>query len=41
MAEHLAEGDGVDERVGGILHRAACLQGRVPGMSDNATGHCG
>lgn len=35
MAEHLAEGDGVDEHVGGILRRGpACLQGGVPGMSD-------
>ena len=35
VAEHLAEGDGVDEHVGGILRRGpACLQGGVPGMSD-------
>lgn len=36
----MAEGDRMDEHVGGILHRGpACLQAGVPGMSDGP-GHC-
>lgn len=39
--ERVAEGDRMDEHVGGILHRApACLQVGVPGMSDSDRSLC-
>lgn len=41
VTDHLAEGDGMDEHVGGILHRCpACLQVGVPGMSDSHRSLC-
>lgn len=37
----MAEGDRMDEHVGGILHKApACLQVGVPGMSDSDRSLC-